>query len=270
MAYVQVSSHPKFLDLRSILGRPKYAVLGCLEALWNFTAEYTPRGDIGRFSDRQLETAIEWDGEPGELIRALVEVRFLDVDPEHRLVIHDWADYAPDYVKKRIKRQGLDFVIAKPHILSATVQTTADNGGQRRTTADNGGKCLPMSAYRTEPNQTEPNRTPPLPPIGEPTPVEIATDAIAEAHPKGVSKTLLAQAITEQIRGPNEPATLATLRKNTLAWCQVWRDDPKHAPELLRWMRSGGWLKPPPVAVSPPGSDITDELIEQIFAEVRS
>lgn len=259
MAFSQVSNHPKFADLKVMLKRPKFAVLGCLEALWHFTAEYAPRGDVGRFSDAQIEAWVDWDGEPGELVRALVAARFLDVDVEHRLAVHDWADYAPDYVKKRIKRQGLDFVRAKRYIPSAVVQTSADIGSGFEKSATNG--CLPNP---TEPNPTEPNRSP-LPPIDQPTPVELAVHAITEAHPKGVSETLLAQAITQQIRGQNEPARLQQLLSNTLAWCVVWRDDPQHAPNLLRWLAEGGWRKPPPA--KPKQETIQERILRELREE---
>jgi hypothetical protein len=91
--------------------------------------------------------------------------------------------------------------------------------------------------------------------------------AITAAHPKGVSGVLLAQAIAEQIRGPNELAKLTKLLANTLAWCKVWAEDWKHAPDLLRWLRQGGWLKPPPATkngngVAPP-KDVVDYLLDQ-------
>jgi hypothetical protein len=267
MALSQVSNHPKFADLKAILGRPKFAVLGCLEALWHFTAEYAPLGDVGRFTDAQIERWIDWDGEPGELIRALVAARFLDVDSQHRLLVHDWADYAPEYLKKRTKRQGLDFVRGKPQIVSAVVQTCPDIGGEIEKLAADG--CPPNP---TQPNPTQPNPIPPLPPIGQPTPVERVVHAITEAHPRGVSGVLLGQAISEQIRGPNESAQLKTLLSNTLAHCVEWRKDPKHAPELLRWMRTGGWLKPPPTP-SPPvngaGASLDDDAIAKAWAEAK-
>jgi len=100
--------------------------VGLLELLWHATAEFAPQGDIGRFDDRGIAKLIGWRGNPGRLVAALVEARWLDPDPTHRLLIHDWPAHAPAYVKKRLERADM------PYFYPA-----ADNGRQ------GGGSCLP-------------------------------------------------------------------------------------------------------------------------------
>ena len=119
------SRHPKLAMLCRRLGLTRRDAVGLLELLWEYTAEFSFTGNIGKFSDEDIADAVEWRGNVGELISALVYAGWLDPCPKHRLVVHDWAEHAPDYVKKRVSRLKLAFAIP--------VQTTADNGGQRPT-----------------------------------------------------------------------------------------------------------------------------------------
>jgi hypothetical protein len=104
--------HPKVMDLAEKLGCGRPEALGYLELLWDFTAEIAPRGDIGRFSDRRIEAALDWFGRgkpAGKLVKALVEAKWIEVDAECRLWVHDWKDHCDEAVKKKLSRAGLSF-----------------------------------------------------------------------------------------------------------------------------------------------------------------
>lgn len=105
----RTSSHPKMADLIARLGCSLPTATGTLELLWHFAADYAPRGDVGRFGDAQIARAIGYEGDPAELIAALVSSGWLDESDEHRLVIHDWPEHADDYVHLRLARAGLTF-----------------------------------------------------------------------------------------------------------------------------------------------------------------
>jgi len=106
--------HPKVSELMSQLSIPRYSAIGLLEALWHFTAEYAPQGDIGKHSDRAIALACYWHGEPGRFVKALVAARLLSESAEHRLLVWDWADHADDYTRKKLQRKGLTiFVVQK-------------------------------------------------------------------------------------------------------------------------------------------------------------
>lgn len=100
----------KFLVLKKLLKQPRYAVIGILEGLWYMTAANAPDGAIGKFSDIEIAAWLEWEGEPSELINALVESRWLDRSPEHRLVVHDWHEHCPNYIKGNMKKHRRGFV----------------------------------------------------------------------------------------------------------------------------------------------------------------
>lgn len=96
--------HPKVSDLATALKKEMYAAVGILELLWHFTAEYAPRGDIGRHTDIAIAKAVHWRGNPAKLIDALVQCRLLDLSQASRLVVHDWADHADDATHMKLAR----------------------------------------------------------------------------------------------------------------------------------------------------------------------
>jgi len=53
-----------------------------------------PGGDLVGLSDEDLELAVDWPGDPGALIAAARECRFIDgTDGSSRM--HDWHDHNP-------------------------------------------------------------------------------------------------------------------------------------------------------------------------------
>ena len=112
-------NHPKMHALAHGLGITRRDAVGLLEMLWEFTAKYAPQGDVGKHPDFAIAAAVDWPENPEVLVRGLVEAKWLDSCTDHRLVVHDWKEHAPEYVRKSLGRKHLDFV-----------QTTADNGCQ--------------------------------------------------------------------------------------------------------------------------------------------
>lgn len=84
-------SHPKTKKLRRRLGDG-----GCwaLVRLFLWTATNRPDGKLHGMGDEDIELAVDWLGEPGALVAALVSAGFLDGEPS-RYSIHDWKDHNP-------------------------------------------------------------------------------------------------------------------------------------------------------------------------------
>jgi hypothetical protein len=97
---------PKFRRLARALGIEPWGAAGILELLWHFTAQHARRGDIGRWSNEDVADAVGWTRDAGELVRALVEARWLEVaeNPRYRLVVHDWPDHADSAVHMAVAR----------------------------------------------------------------------------------------------------------------------------------------------------------------------
>lgn len=110
--------HPKVELMMHGLGIPKYAVAGILELLWHYTARYTPRGDIGKWTDSHIEAAVGWDGAAGRLVEVLHDCGWIDDEvPGCRWYVHDWHEHADDAVHRVLARARLRFANgAVPHV----------------------------------------------------------------------------------------------------------------------------------------------------------
>ena len=114
MALRAVLDHPKFNRLKALLKANKCSTLGYLEGLWHFTGRFTPNGNItagGKYSVEDIEAWLEWDGAEGALIAAMVRARWIDDDPVHGLIVHDWHVHADDATKLALKRREVPFCV---------------------------------------------------------------------------------------------------------------------------------------------------------------
>jgi hypothetical protein len=136
-------------------GLSRAETVGTLELLWLFTMEQSPSGDVGRWGDMDLEAEMDWRGEPGALVSALVDAGWIDRCGTHRLVIHDWADHLPDFLQKRVDRGTLKI---------AAVSPCPDDGTRRPPSSANGGirEGKPREAKQREGERSE-VKTPPAP-----------------------------------------------------------------------------------------------------------
>lgn len=97
------------LALAQQLSIPPYAAVGLMESTWHFTARYAPTGNIGRWSDEVIARGVTWDRDPAELVKALVDCRWLDTCARHRLVVHDWSQHSDDALHRALARAGMLF-----------------------------------------------------------------------------------------------------------------------------------------------------------------
>ncbi len=137
----------KFKKLQRRLSLPLWQAIGLLEALWTFTALNAPAGDVGRHSDEDIAAWLEWGGDEADLIAVLVECEWLDEDETHRLIIHDWHDHAPNYVKGFLARYGKDFVSTKQPTKQPTEQATKQ--ATKQPTRQPANSTLPPSQVKS-------------------------------------------------------------------------------------------------------------------------
>lgn len=112
-SHTALSDHPKTRKLARILGTSKPTTIGHLHCLWWWAFDYAADGSLDRFDAMDIAIAAEWDGEPDDLVSALVTAGFLDRD-EDGLTLHDWDQYggklhakrAADADRKRAERRG--------------------------------------------------------------------------------------------------------------------------------------------------------------------
>jgi hypothetical protein len=147
MALRAVDDHPKLARLKCLLKCGRWQAMGCLEAMWHFAGRFTPQGNIGKYSDAEIEAWVEWDGEPGQMVYALRESGWLDESAEHRILVHDWHEHADDATRLALKRKKIGFLTLK----GAIVGTPTDNRPDLVPTASG----LPVPVPEPEPEKLE-------------------------------------------------------------------------------------------------------------------
>lgn len=100
-----VINHRKTRWLSEELGIPRSFAVGILHCLFEFCGDASPRGDIGRHSNKHIADEVFWAGDPDVLIRALENNKWLDPDPEYRYLIHGWSEHCEDFIHTRLARQ---------------------------------------------------------------------------------------------------------------------------------------------------------------------
>ncbi|MCR9294591.1 MAG: hypothetical protein NXI32_17880 [bacterium] len=95
-------THLKFELLANLLDLPKWQVVGLLESLWLFAQYHAIDGDLSNFKSKEIAAWMQWRGDAEKMVSALVESGWLDQD-EQNLVIHDWQDHCPNWLKGALK-----------------------------------------------------------------------------------------------------------------------------------------------------------------------
>ncbi|WP_339742623.1 hypothetical protein [uncultured Rubinisphaera sp.] len=150
----------KFKKLARRLNLRVWQTMGLLECLWHVTAKNRPMGDIGYFSNDDIALLLDWDDSADELIEALVETCWLDRDDEFRLIVHDWSEHVPNYLKGNFSKHHRIFAdeVAKQRAKEGAKQVAKEGAKQP---AKEGAKNPPL---KLPPNQANPNQVNPPPP----------------------------------------------------------------------------------------------------------
>lgn len=162
--------HPKTYDLAARLQVDRPAALGRLELLWDYTGDVAPQGDIGKWPNAAIAAACDWSGNPDQFVEALVDAGWLDKVDEYRLVVHDWPDHCQEWVRKKLKRSRLAFLVYYAERKTDAGETPAGEDGAdasevatvSRQYPDRGetaaGPCLDVfRPIPSNPNPSEPN-----------------------------------------------------------------------------------------------------------------
>lgn len=89
---VGVTRHPKIKRLVRLLGEGAFRQW---IRLIEFCAENRTSGSLEGMSAEDIELAVDFEGEPGAFIEALVKCKLLDRDEAGVFSLHDWASNQP-------------------------------------------------------------------------------------------------------------------------------------------------------------------------------
>jgi hypothetical protein len=132
-SHAELRHHPKLLRLVEHLDKGIAQTVGHLHLLWWWTLTYRPDGVLTGLNDKEIATASYWGYDAKTFVKALIDCGFID-RKDGVLTIHDWQDYAGEFLRRRLKRLS-----DKRHIVAGQCPS-------------NGGQCPPTQT--TTPTQT--------------------------------------------------------------------------------------------------------------------
>ena len=92
-------THRKTIRAATLLKVNRYQLIGHLHALWWWALDNAPDGVLAELTAEEIAEATGWPTKRGaELVQALVEAGFIDVEPAR---LHDWMDYAGRLIVRR-------------------------------------------------------------------------------------------------------------------------------------------------------------------------
>lgn len=252
MALRAVIDHPKFFRLKNVLRLNKSCTLGYLEALWHFCGRYTPQGNLGKYSNDEIEAWLEWDGEPGALISAFINAKWVDINETHRLIVHDWHNHADDATRKALGRAKLGFVSTCPDTVGTQSQESLPPEGLPGA----GAGAEPEPEPGAEPGRETPSPSTVGPKLVRPQasgPTDEETQRFADwcehryaKHPKKRDKMISMKSLQE--RFSRDPAARELFERHHDMHCETdaWREKSgSFAPKLWEFVENDGWKYPP-------------------------
>jgi hypothetical protein len=155
----------KFKRLQRSLSESQRGIVGLLELLWAGTAKNCPQGDIGRFENIDIAVICDWEGDPDKLIDALVDCGWLDKSEDHRLVVHDWHEHCPTWVKGNLASSKKPFASVPESESDVAKQVSEEDAKEG---AKDGAKGVAKEGAKggakpptTKPNQAKPYQAQP-------------------------------------------------------------------------------------------------------------
>jgi hypothetical protein len=151
----------KFKRLQRSLAESQRGIVGLLELLWAGTAKNCPQGDIGRFENIDIAVICDWEGDPDKLINALVDCGWLDVSDDHRLVVHDWHEHAPTWVKGNLASSKKSFASRSEIEVDETKDGPKDAAKEVAKDGAKEGAKEGAKPPTTKPSQAKPSQAQP-------------------------------------------------------------------------------------------------------------
>lgn len=98
-SHQSLRNHPKVRKAARLAGINEFEMIGRLHAFWWWAMDYAPTGDITKYTNEDIEDAVDWDGDGGQFANALIDCGlgghsgFIEVTSDGQRLIHDWDEY---------------------------------------------------------------------------------------------------------------------------------------------------------------------------------
>ncbi len=98
-SHQSLRNHPKVRKSARLAGINEFEMIGRLHAFWWWAMDYAPTGDVTKYTNEDIEDAVDWGGESGKFANALIDCGlgghsgFIEVTSDGQRLIHDWDEY---------------------------------------------------------------------------------------------------------------------------------------------------------------------------------
>ncbi len=208
-SHTSLRSHPKTKRAARLAGVSLPQIIGHLHLLWWWALEYAPDGNLSIYDADDIEDAMEWDGEPGALIFALVNCGPGDrpgflIQSDTGLIINDWNEYGGRYLKKKEQtRQRINRMRERNRNADRNTEEADGNADVTRYTGAtpafrNGIRVEESRGEKSRDHHHQPDR------VNHQTPEPQTPDADGGGGDKQAQSVIIPPEIDEQLSPPIE------------------------------------------------------------------
>lgn len=241
-SHQEVGRHPKTKKLARLLGVSLPAAVGHLHYFWWWALDFAQDGTLEKYDGYDLADAMQWDGDPDQLVEALISAGYID-DTDDGLMIHDWGEYAGKLLERRAKDRARKRAAAEAAGVPQNFRRRSDGNDEESGETPSASFVTNQPTVPNQPNTTNStNRTEPTTPTGDAQALQERRFAeFWKAYPKKVGKASCLKAWkklkpTAELHDHIMAALEAQKRSE-----QWQREGGRFIPNPLTWLNQGRW-----------------------------
>lgn len=241
-SHQEVGRHPKTKKLARLLGVSLPAAVGHLHYFWWWALDFAQDGTLEKYDGYDLADAMQWDGDPDQLVEALISAGYID-DTDDGLMIHDWGEYAGKLLERRAKDRARKRAAAEAAGVPQNFRRSSDGNDEESGETPSASFVTNQPTVPNQPNTTNStNHTEPTTPTGDAQALQERRFAeFWKAYPKKVGKASCLKA-WKKLKPTAELyehiMTALEAQKRSKQW---QRDAGQYIPNPLTWLNQGRW-----------------------------
>lgn len=241
-SHQEVGRHPKTKKLARLLGVSLPAAVGHLHYFWWWALDFAQDGTLEKYDSYDLADAMQWDGDPDQLVEALISAGYID-KTEDGLMIHDWGEYAGKLLERRAKDRARKRAAAEAAGVPQNFRRNSDGNDEESGKTPSASFVTNQPTVPNQPNTTNStNRTEPTTPTSDAQALQERRFAeFWKAYPKKVGKTSCLKT-WKKLKPTAElfDHIMAALENQKRS--EQWkREGGRYIPNPLTWLNQGRW-----------------------------
>ena len=267
-SHQEVGRHPKTKKLARLLSVSLPAAVGHLHYFWWWALDFAQDGTLEKYDGYDLADAMQWDGDPDQLLEAMIEAGYID-DTEDGLMIHDWGEYAGKLLERRAKDRARKRAAAEAAGVPQNLRRSSDGNDEESEETPSASFVTNQPTVPNQPNTTNStNRTEPTTPTSAPAALQETRFAeFWKAYPKKVGKASCLKAWKKIKPTAELHEHIMAALENQKRSEQWQREGGRFIPNPLTWLNQGRWDDEPAEVAAQSGGTGTLATLRRMYAE---